>query len=96
MENLENDPPAVYQEFLAGNFSVQWSNNKFCFCSVWTNMAPEQSLNRDVKDIGGLKGITQEKAARDRWLLTLHARSVIGGTVPDMAGYVQSERQKHI
>ena len=94
MENLENDPPAVYQEFLAGNFSVQWSNNTFC--SVWTDMAPEQSLNRDVKNTGGLKGITQENAARDRWLLMLHARSVIGGTVSDMADYVQSERQKHI
>lgn len=88
MTNLQNDAPEVHKEFLDGNFSVQHSCR--AFSSVWTDMALEQSVNRDVKIAGGLTGITRKEAARDRWFLTLHINSIIANLLTSMEN-VQSK-----
>ena len=79
MRNLEKDAPEVQKEFLDGNFGVQRSSRPFC--SVWTDLALEQSVNRDVKCSGGLLGITRKEAARDRWFLTTHVNSIISSSL---------------
>ena len=66
MEQLPFSAPAVYDEFVKGNFVVRRSLNTFS--SVSGDMAPEQSLNRDVKYDGGLIGRANKDNARSREL----------------------------
>ena len=92
MRQLEETAPQVHGEFEAGNFTVKRSTNQFN--QVWSDMALEQSINRDSKTRGGLIGITQKPAALARWFLTAHKRaeittatkSMCGMEIPDTAG----------
>ena len=71
-----------------GNHPLKRSKNKFN--QVWSDMALEQSVNRDSKTkyieygkygIFGIKygivGIILHKHALDRWFLTAHVRAAV-------------------
>ena len=60
MKSLQTFAPAIYEEFLAGNFTVH--KNKSMFNCVWSDLALEQTYNREGKS-SLFKGITQNKAA---------------------------------
>ena len=83
---------------MEGQLRSSTKRNARPFCSVfgiWTDMALEQSLNRDVKCSGGLVGITKREAAKDRWFLTNHTRCIISGKLAEMAELGNSNRTKH-
>ena len=72
MLKLEKIAPTVYHEFQTGNFVVKETTGTFN--QVSTDMALEH-INRMCQTAGGLVGITQNKSALDRWMLTCCARS---------------------
>ncbi|KAJ4942764.1 hypothetical protein JOQ06_005278, partial [Pogonophryne albipinna] len=51
-----------------------------------TEMAIEQTLNRDAKTKGGWTGITQNRSAVYRWILSQHERAAIARQCESMAG----------
>ena len=82
MRKLQTLEPQVYQEFLNGNHVVKRS--KQSFNQVSTDLALEQSLNRDCKVHGGLIGKTQNPGALSKWLLTAHLRSSVSSMMMSM------------
>ena len=73
MKLLPRTAPEVYREFMAGNFTVERSDDSFN--RVATDMALEQSLNFDAKLHGGIIGFTQNHEAVACWFLTVHKRA---------------------
>ena len=57
-------------------------------------MAIEQTYNRDSKTKVGMKGLTLEKAAVNRWLLSHHQRPAIMKECKFMAGKDQEGRAR--
>ena len=45
------------------------------FSSVWSDMAIEQSINRDCGTLGGLMGLKTNVSAMERWFLTAHLKA---------------------
>jgi hypothetical protein len=84
MHLLPETAPEVYQQFVSGNHVVARSVNKFC--QVSTDMALEQSVNRDSKTKGGIIGLTKKTEALERWFMTAHVRSAVTTAVKDMCG----------
>lgn len=82
MNMLSESHPDVHQEFMRGEHSICRSTKPFS--KVWTDMALEQSLNRDSKTIGGIVGISQRASALERWFLTNHQRASITSALKDM------------
>ena len=67
MLNNEKNHPMIYQEFLAGNFSVQLSKNTFG--RVEADKIIETTINKDTKTPGGLKGFSTKINTVNRWIL---------------------------
>ncbi|MES9879525.1 MAG: hypothetical protein ABW185_01435 [Sedimenticola sp.] len=94
MNMLESTAPQVYREFQAGNHPVKRSLQKFN--QVWTDLALEQSVNKDSKTKGGIVGFSLNKEAVIRWFLTAHARISITSAVKSMCNLdVSTEEMKH-
>ena len=91
MCDLPQTHPAVYQQFLNGEFCVQ-RQQEHGFSEVECDITIEQTCNRDSKTKGGLTGITQHKAAVNRWVLSQPARAAISRECKDMAGQSQEVR----
>ncbi|EDO31470.1 predicted protein [Nematostella vectensis] len=62
MQMLEATDPAIYQEFMEGNWIVN-KNPNVSFCAVGADNALEQ-INRSMKVSGGLVGITLNPTAQ--------------------------------
>ncbi|KAJ8034477.1 hypothetical protein HOLleu_21334 [Holothuria leucospilota] len=90
MNNLPQSHPIVHQEFINGNHSVSRSGNPFS--NVSTDMALEQSINRDSKTKGGIGGISKEPGALERWFLTSHQRAAITTALKDMCDMQDNDR----
>lgn len=75
MKRLEATRPIVRSEFRKGNRSVRRTGQPFT--QVSTDMALEQSINRDTKTKGGIVGISQKPRALERWFLTCHERAAV-------------------
>ena len=45
------------------------------FSGVWSDMAIDQSLNRDCDTLGGLTNIKIRESAMERWYLTAHLKA---------------------
>lgn len=73
MINLEDNAPDVHREFSSGKFSINRTGRSFA--AVPTDMVLEQTLNKDSKGAGGLKGISNDEQARTKWFLTSHVRA---------------------
>ena len=76
MHKLQTDHTDVFQNFLTGQDTVHKADkgeNKFS--DVWSDMAIEQSLNRDCGKLGGLTNIKTRESAMERWYLTAHLKA---------------------
>ena len=82
MKSLPITAGNVYNEFINGNHPIKRAAGTFN--QVWTDLALEQSVNRDSKVKGGIVGFTQQKDTVNRWLLTAHKRANIVSSVKTM------------
>ena len=60
---------------------------------VWSDMALEQSVNRDSKTKGGIVGITLQKNALDRWFLTAHVRAAVTSAIREICSISNDDEQ---
>ena len=67
MKALPESSPAIHEEFMQGHFAVHRTPGSFN--GIWTDLAIEQTYNRDGK-ISILKGILQSLAAREKYIKT--------------------------
>lgn len=67
MVTLAEKHPAVYQEFLRGNFTVNKTGRTFSNIAI--DQAHEQN-NACIKGDGGAVGLTQNLAALQRWMVS--------------------------
>ncbi|KAK1885936.1 G polyprotein [Dissostichus eleginoides] len=71
------------------NVKGQWTVQRQSvhgFASIACDQAIEQTVNRDAKTKGGWTGITQNRSAVYRWILSQHERSAIARQCESMAG----------
>lgn len=85
MENFANTHPEIEKSFLAGDFLVQWRDG-YGFSSVACDVAIEQTVTRDSKTKGGMKGFTLYKGVANRWLLSHHQQAAMVKVCQSMAG----------
>ena len=90
MKNLETSCPEIYSHFLRGDFAVQ-RKHAGCFSMTACDQVIEQTLNRDSKTKGGMKGITLNRGAVNRWILSHAPRAAIRGKFLEMAGQRSKE-----
>lgn len=92
MINLPKTHPHCYEEVTAkGNWTVQRKDaNRFS--SIACDQAIEQTCNRDSKTKGGITGITLNRGAVQRWILSHPERSAITRQCEMMAGMQHEER----
>ena len=60
----------MHSEFVWGNFSVRRSNGKFN--KIPSDQCIEQTINREQKGHGGIKGYSTSVGTIQRWVLTSH------------------------
>ena len=82
MINLEDTAKEVHDEFKAGKFSVNRTGKSFA--AVPTDQVLEQTLNKDSKGSGGLKGISNNEVARTKWFLSSHVRAQLYATQKEL------------
>ena len=68
---MERQQPASYQHLKNEGFVVRRSANH-AFNAVASDMALEQTRNKEGKSKGGVVGLTLRKGALTRWLITRH------------------------
>ena len=93
MRLLPISAPSVLMEFEAGSHSVNRSANPFNM--VWTDMALEQSENKDTKTLGGIVGFSTNPEAVNRWFLTAHVRTSFTRSLKKMCGLDIEEDDSH-
>jgi hypothetical protein len=92
MVNLPVSHPSVYHELSqVGAWTVQRHSNH-AFASIACDQSIEETLNRDCKTPGGIKGITLNRGAVQRWILAQPERAAISRECEVMAGYHKVER----
>ena len=64
--------------------------------TVSTDMALEQSLNKDTKTKGGIIGFTQNENAVEKWTLTAHLRAAVHKNFQDICGGSQMKQEKEL
>ena len=89
MLRLPHYAPDVYQQFLDGKHTVSRSKKASRFNAVSTDMALEQSLNRESKVKGGIIGVTHDSDSVEKWTITSHLRSAVVENLKEMAGITQ-------
>ena len=93
MERLPESHPTIYNSFLEGEFVIQ-RQDRYGFSQIACDLAIEQTCNRDSKTNGGMKGLTLNKGAVNRWLLSHHHRAAIMKECKLMAGRDENERSR--
>ena len=88
MLRLPEQAPEVYQEFLNGNHTVSRKKVATQFNAVSTDMALEQSLNRESKVKGGIIGNTQDDSTVEKWTLTCHIRTATFENFKSLSGII--------
>ena len=84
MQLLEKTAPEVHDEFIKGNHAVNRCSQPFN--QIWTDMALEQSINRDSKIKGGIVGISQKLGALERWFVTAHEQAAVTTALKELCG----------
>ena len=92
MTALQCTDPDIHQEFISGNFVV--NKNQTPFCAIGIDHALEH-INRIMKVIGGLVGITQNASAWERFFLTAPELSRLAEEAHVMAGSPATTRKEH-
>ena len=92
MVDLPESHPSLYHELSQmGAWTVQRHGNH-AFASIAYDQAIEETLNRDCKTPGGIKGITINRGAVQRWILAQPERAAIARECEVMAGDHKVER----
>ncbi|KAL1251048.1 hypothetical protein QQF64_018844 [Cirrhinus molitorella] len=85
MVNLPFTHPSCHSELsVKGQWTVQ-RQSVHGFASIACDQAIEQTCNRDSKTKGGLTGLTQNRDAVHRWILSQHERAAIARQCEAMA-----------
>lgn len=71
MQNLKDEIPTMHEYLANGNFVIKKTNDKIFNC-VASDMALEQSVNKDCKSSAGVIGFSQKASALLRWITTRH------------------------
>ena len=79
MEQLPKKFPEVYAHFESGKHSVSRATATSYFNTVATDMALEQSFNKDSKSKGGIIGLAQDESAVEKWTITSHTKAAVVG-----------------
>ena len=87
MHQLEETNPDVFAEFLDGKHTISQSTQESRYFSrVWSDLAIEQSINRDFGTLGGLTGLKTNVSAMERWILTAHLKANVATATKAMLG----------
>ncbi|XP_028391978.1 uncharacterized protein LOC114516648 isoform X2 [Dendronephthya gigantea] len=92
MTRLPDTHPAILGD-LRQQWTVQRQQNHG-FSSIACDMTIEQTLNRDSKTTGGMVGITLNRGAVQRWILSQSDRSAITRECMKMAGTDTVKRKR--
>lgn len=91
--SLPDTHPQCHQELSQkGQWTVQ-RQDQHAFSSIACDQAIEQTANRDSKTSGGLTGISLNRAASQRWILTQPHRAAITRKCEQMANLVSDDVQ---
>ncbi|GAA6102813.1 uncharacterized protein LOC111194822 [Tachysurus ichikawai] len=94
MVSLPPTHPSCHSELsVKGQWTVQ-CQSVHGFASIACDQAIEQTYNRDSKTKGGWTGITQNRAAVYRWILSQHERALIARQCEAMAGKTPDKRKR--
>ena len=94
MNDLWNTAPEVYEHFMKGHFVVR--RRAGSFNGVATDMALEQTYNRDAKEShSGLTGITLDVKARTKWLYTKPISSEVSSQFKEMINVTHPDETHH-
>ena len=66
MIHLSKNLPIIYKEYLKGHFVTQKSTHRFSYLAL--DQIHEQ-LNKTVKGVGGVLGITEDEQSLKRWMV---------------------------
>ena len=88
MRSLLQTHPYIYEQFKSGNFTVH--RKGVYFNGIWTDMALEQTFNREGKTTP-LTGITEAASARDKYLLAAPLMTKVSESVKSMAHNVSDQ-----
>ena len=91
MDTLCRSDPAIWKEFMDGNWVV--NKSKLPFCALGADHALEQ-VNRSMKVSGGLIGITLNPSARTKFFLIAPEMANLAQEAFEMAG-ISSNTSKH-
>ncbi|XP_056105946.1 uncharacterized protein LOC130084505 [Rhinichthys klamathensis goyatoka] len=86
MVNLPLTHPSCHSELSVKGQSTVQRQSVHGFASIACDQAIEQTCNRDSKTKGGWIGLTQNRAAVYRWILSQHERAAIARQCEAMAG----------
>ena len=85
MSQLPTTHPYIYEELMKGHFGVQ-RQDSHGFAQVACDMSIEQTVNRDTKTRGGVKGFSNNQGAINRRVSGHHERALITRQCEEMAG----------
>ena len=83
----------VFEHLQRGEFVVQ-RQQTYGFSQIACDQTIEQTANRDSKTKGGLTGITLNKGAVHRWILSQPARAKVSERCSEMAGKLDATRPR--
>ena len=92
MRSLLVSAPEVHCKFESGEFSVHQTSGDFN--GVWTDLALEQTYNKEGK-ASLFKGITQAESAREKYIKTLPFLTSISEKVKQMVHMASPESDPH-
>lgn len=92
MRALPQQHPSVYENFLKGRFTVHRTGGTFN--GTWTDMALEQTYNREGKS-SLLKGISLNPAAREKYIKSVPFLTKVSENIKDMAQVRRTTSHHH-
>ena len=92
MRSIQTSDPDIWLEFEGGNFAV--NKTSVPFCSIGPDQAIEH-VNRWMKVLGGLSGITLNDNARNRFFLIAPELARLAEEAHAMAGMGKLTRNRH-
>ena len=95
MKALENLHPESYQHMAQGGFVVRYTEEHSFNC-VATDMALEQTSNREDKSKGGIIGFTLLEGVLTRWLKTSHITAQYSDAMKNLFQNQSGKARSHV
>ena len=87
MHQVEETHQDIFAEFLDGKHMISRSTQESRYFShVWSDMAIEQSINRDCGTPCGLTGLKTNVSVMERWFPTAHLKANVATATKAMSG----------